>query len=90
VEVSPPPKRKENINMFENLVKRAQFKFSFLYQTFPSYTCKICSQKKNFIFFIDENPVCPECLPIFFEKHLIPLIISKVIIGLEHKEDKNA
>ncbi|MGB9857517.1 MAG: hypothetical protein ACPLKX_05155 [Dictyoglomaceae bacterium] len=76
--------------MFESLVKRLQFKFSFLYQTFPNYTCKICKNKKNFMFFIDDMPICPECLPTFFEKELLPLIISKIILALEREEIKNA
>jgi len=42
------------------------------------------------MFFIDDNPICPECLPKFFEKELIPLIISKVILSLEDKEGKDA
>jgi len=84
------PLKKEAIYMFEKLVQKIQFKFSFLYQTFPNYTCKFCREKKNFMFFIDDNPICPECLPKFFEKELIPLIISKVILSLEDKEGKDA
>ncbi|PMQ01433.1 MAG: hypothetical protein CBR30_06300 [Dictyoglomus sp. NZ13-RE01] len=76
--------------MFESLVKKLTFKFSFLYQTFPNYTCKICNKKKNFMFFIDDTPVCPECLPTFFEKEFLPLLISKVILALGDKEIKDA
>ncbi|ACK41768.1 MULTISPECIES: hypothetical protein [Dictyoglomus] len=76
--------------MLESIIKKVQFKFSFLYQAFPAYTCKICGKKKNFIFFIDENPICPECFPTFLEKQFLPLLISKIILSMEHREDKNA
>lgn len=76
--------------MLENIVKKVKFKFSFLYQSFPAYTCKICEQKKNFIFFIDETPICPECFPKFIETQFIPLIISKIILSLDQRENKNA
>lgn len=76
--------------MIDSIIKKIKFKFSFLYQSFPAYSCKICNQKKNFIFFIDENPICPECLPTFLEKELLPLIISKIILSLETRENKHA
>jgi hypothetical protein len=77
--------------MFENLIQKIQFKFSFMYQTFPNYTCKICRTKKNFMFFIDDTPICPECLPAFFEKEFLPLLISKIILAMENKDAlKNA
>lgn len=75
--------------MFEALVNKLKFKFSFLYQTFPNYTCKICKSKKNFMFFIDDVPVCPECLPTFFEKDFLPLLISKIILTMKNPEVKD-
>jgi hypothetical protein len=43
------------------------------------------------MFFIDDTPICPECLPAFFEKEFLPLLISKIILAMENKDAlKNA